>query len=236
MNDNCKKIASAVLLCATAVCASALAFDKMYNAGDKKVSKGVLPYMMNDEGMMFGPPEFALLTRITLDDVVQDRNRNYSQKFTSLLDWELIILADYLRPYIETARGDPGRPMGSKMKKNYRERLFYTLFWLKTHADFKQMEFFFGWSESSLQEDIPHVLLAICRGLENFLQWPGAVERAALAREFRGIFTGCVGVIDATEIEIQKPVPRRLQATVSTEAQGQLWYLSLLKSLRTRTQ
>jgi hypothetical protein len=171
-----------------------------------KVRKEDLPFMMNNPiyDRHREPPEGDLPTRIKIEDLFADPNRNYVHVFTSLFGWEFFSLADHLRPFIETSRSDSSKPMGDRMKKDYRSRLYYTLYWLVTKMEYRQMEFYFGWSKSQFGLDIPHVLKAIIAGLDAYVRWPSAAERAEMAQQHSGIFKDCVGIIDANEVVVNK--------------------------------
>jgi hypothetical protein len=61
-----------------------------------------------------------------------------------------------------------------------------------------------GWSESSIQEDLVHVLVAVIEGLDEHVQWPNEQLREELANQFTGIFHGCIGIADVKEYLIIK--------------------------------
>ena len=75
---------------------------------------------------------------------------------------------------------------------------------LSDDREFKKMEFDTGWSKSSIAEDIPHILLAIIEGLDDEVQWLNDEQRHALATQFDGIFSNCIGIIDVWECQINK--------------------------------
>jgi hypothetical protein len=62
-----------------------------------------------------------------------------------------------------------------------------------------------GFSKSSIQEDLVHVLEAIIEGLDEHLTWPDENCRRELAVVYTGILRGCIGVGDVKEYEIEKP-------------------------------
>mmetsp|Transcript_22569 Transcript_22569/g.37683 ORF Transcript_22569/g.37683 Transcript_22569/m.37683 type:complete len:151 (+) Transcript_22569:122-574(+) len=93
---------------------------------NEKVESDKLPYMMNNPlyKRHREPPEHPLVERIRIEDHFYDPNRNSIKVFTSLYGWEFFALADELKPFIETSRTDPTKPMGNRMKKDYRSRLY----------------------------------------------------------------------------------------------------------------
>jgi hypothetical protein len=60
----------------------------------------------------------------------------------------------------------------------------------------------FGWSKTSLQWDLEHVLHAIVEGLDDELKWPNEQRRQELANVYPGIFNGCIGVGDVKEYQV----------------------------------
>lgn len=59
-----------------------------------------------------------------------------------------------------------------------------------------------------MNDDLPHVLRAIIRVLDDEIQWPDAEERHQLATQSNGIFANIIGIVDCTEHVIQKPTDR----------------------------
>jgi hypothetical protein len=78
-------------------------------------------------------------------------------------------------------------------------RLFYALRWLSTGESFREEEFQYQYSKTSLNDDLRHVLHCVIEGLDNCVVWPDANERAKIAKETTGIMENCVGVLDCTE-------------------------------------
>lgn len=216
-------VATAVLAtCIVATVVDSFEMDKR-RLRRNKVRKMDIDFMCNNPiyDRHREPPQHPLVTRVRIEDLFSDENRNYIHVFTSLFGWEFFSLADYLRPWIETSRRDPNMPMGNRMKKDYRSRLYYTLYWLVTRSEYRMMEFYFGWAKSQFEKDIPHVLRAIIRGLQAFVQWPSAQERSAMGSTYSGIFAKCVGIIDANEVPIFKSADRVREAhTFSGKAGG----------------
>lgn len=186
-----------------------------------KVAKESLNFMANNPIYYHqGRPQFELPTRVRVEDLFYDPNRNYCKIFTSLYGWEFFTLAEKLKPFIETSRNDPTAPMGNRMKKDYRSRLYYTLYWLTTLSEWRQMEFYFGWSKAQFAEDIPHVLRAIIRALDDFLEWPTQEEREMMCQVNEGIFKNCVGIIDASEKFVVKSKNKTRENSTYSGKQG----------------
>jgi hypothetical protein len=61
-----------------------------------------------------------------------------------------------------------------------------------------------GWSKTSLQRDLEHVLHAIVEGLDDELKWPDEEHRQELANFYPGFFNGCIGVVDVKEYQVVK--------------------------------
>jgi hypothetical protein len=60
-------------------------------------------------------------------------------------------------------------------------------------------------AKSSVQEDLFHVLTAIVEGLDEHLSWPDENHRHELDVTFSWHLSGCIGVCDVKEYEIEKP-------------------------------
>lgn len=157
------------------------------------------------------PPIFNLKEAYGLIELIKDPSRQYFQIFTSFCVWEFVFLADYLKSYINTSRNNSQHKSSCNIKRDHYHRLYYTLFWLCTNAEYRQMEFYFGWSKHVLQLDIIHVLLAIINGLDNFIVWPNAQERLTLSTVNTGILKGCVGIVDACEFPIDKSKNKEIE-------------------------
>lgn len=114
-------------------------------------------------------PEKPLIEKSKIEDCFNDRSRKYIKIFTSMYAWEFFMLADYLRQFIETSRNNVNNPVGKTIKKDYRSRLYYTLYWLHSGCEYRMIEFYYGWSKSQVEKDIKHILKAIIRGLDNLL-------------------------------------------------------------------
>jgi hypothetical protein len=87
----------------------------------KKVRKEFLPFMANNE--MYKrhrySPQYALVSRLSVEDLFYDPNRNYVDIFTSFYTWEFFALALHLQPYIESTRSTTEKCMGNRIKKDY---------------------------------------------------------------------------------------------------------------------
>lgn len=175
-----------------------------------KLKKFELPYMKNQP--KFKSTMQRLEKRICINDILKDPGRGYCKIFTSLEGWEFFLLADRLQTLIEASRTNSLNSSGTRMKFDHYNRLYFTLFWLATGSEYRQMEFYFGWSKSSWDKEIQHILSAIIKGLDCFLQWPNAAERFEMENRFTGIFKGCIGIVDAWETPIMKPKMRSLES------------------------
>lgn len=185
-----------------------------------KEKKKLLDFMMNKLGQSRFNPELPLENRINISDVLRDPARNYCKVLTSLYGWEFFSLADHLKPFIETSRGDINKMQGRVIRFKYFDRLYFTLFWLATGLEYYQLEFFFGWSKSTWECEIQHILKAIIRGLDHFLNWPSVEERKLMEIQHGGIFRGCIGIIDAMEHIITKPKNRSLESSTYSKKKG----------------
>lgn len=171
----------------------------------KKQRKEEMPFMMNNKlYSVIGTPTQPLMNRVNLFSLLRDPNRNYCKVFTSLYGWELIALATFLKPFIEVSRNDITIPMGNRIKFDYLHRTYFILYWLVSGAEMRQMEVLYGWSKSSIQLELNHMLNGIIRGLDLFVQWPSVEERQSMADRHTGLFKNCVGIIDASEHPIEK--------------------------------
>lgn len=151
-----------------------------------------------------------------LAELRRDPRRQYHKVFTHFNEKELHALAELLKKYILRPRQRTPwkfRRCGSVQfhrrsrppKYDHVHRLYLTLHWLVNGYAFKQMEFYYGWSKSVIQEDIRHVLCAINDGLNDVIVWPDSQKREQLASSHTGLFRGCVGIIDGTEHFVQRP-------------------------------
>eukprot|EP01040_Poterioochromonas_malhamensis_P006627 gene6627-7139_t len=207
-----RKILLATLL--VAVVAVVNEFDKEEEEKRRKrmkIEKEELNLMKNKFHIVLEKP-LPLECRININDVFHDPARNYCKILTSLYGWEFFALAEKLKPLIESVRGNFNQRMGHKIKFNYYNRLYFVLFWLATGLEYKQMEFFFGWSSTNWEREIRHILCCIIRGLDNFLQWPSSNERQLMADQHTGLFKNCIGIIDAMETPIRKSKNRALES------------------------
>ena len=196
----------AVAAAAAIVCLAALfIIDDDGEPAHKKKRSEDMPYMKNNALYVhLGPPEFALEKRINLASIMRDPNRNYCKVFTSMEGWEFFRLAEHLKPHIEVSRSDRRKSVGNRIKYDFYHRLYFVLHWLVTGLEYKQIEAFYGWSKSAVQLELVHMLQAIIHGLDSFLKWPDAAERAIMASQYTGLFKDCVGIMDAAEHPIRK--------------------------------
>jgi hypothetical protein len=70
----------------------------------------------------------------------------------------------------------------------------------------------FGWSKTSLQWDLEHVLQAIVEGLDDDLPWSDEEQRQEWANVYPGIFNSCIGIASIKEYQVVKfkdPVKER---------------------------
>lgn len=184
-------------------------------------------------------PLYPLERKEMIAQLLLDQNRNYSKTFTNLYSWELLELADLLKDKIEEPRNtiwrkkrkrnnykDPERSKKRACNHDYIHRTFFCLEWLANGCEFKKTEFYSGWSKSSLNEDIPHVLRAIVDELDDEIKWPDADERAGLARESPGIFEKCVGICDIMEHPIVKSKDSEIEHRTFSGKEGSNTYMT----------
>jgi hypothetical protein len=170
-----------------------------------------------------GPPEHRLETVDVFAKLSRDPARRYSKVLTALYIWELKALADLLETRILRPR-NPNATRQRRCKLDHQHRLFWCLRWLCSGECFRQEEFAAGWGKSSLHEDLPHVLGAIIEGLDFCIKWPNAAQRHRLANQHKGIFQGCVGVMDVTEIKCKRPKDSKEERDVySAKKSGHTW-------------
>lgn len=200
-----------ISLIATTIAVGIVALELFEDDEKGKNKRGMLEHMKNIPKLK--EPSEPLEKRIRINDFLKDPARGYCKIFTSLEGWEFFTLADHLSPSINSSRANPNNLSGSRIKFDHYNRLYFTLYWLTTGAEYRQMEFYFGWCKSSWDKEIQHVLSAIIKGLDCFLQWPNSEERAIMANRFSGIFKGCIGIIDAWETPIMKPKIKNLEST-----------------------
>jgi len=121
VNRKRRLIAACIITTSYAVVAAALEIieeDESNERSFKKQKKEFLDFMKNNQlyARHRDPPQHPLVSRIVVDDLSKDPNRNYIHVFTSLFGWEFFMLADYLKPFIEVSRSDHTKPMGNRMK------------------------------------------------------------------------------------------------------------------------
>ena len=179
---------------------------------EKKRKREVAPYKRN-VSVRSGPPETMLEPVRVLEGLLQDDNHEYLRKITHLHSWQFFLLTDRLKDLILRPRDNKqSAKVGPAVKHDHHHRLFFALKWLNDGNFHRTREADFGWSKTSLQRDLEHVLRAIVEGLDDELQWPGADRRAELANVYPGIFHGCIGVGDVKEFQVvkfQDPVKER---------------------------
>ena len=176
-----------------------------------------LPHMANtyNNRNLREHEHFPLVIKTTVADLLRDPARNYSKYLTNLYGWELLQLADHLKDKIEAnretywrqnrrRRRKTNRYRKGKCKHDYVHRLFYCLDWLANGGTMMQFEFKSGWSKSSMNEDIPHILLCIIEGLDDEIKWPDTEERTMLANLNNLVFKNCIGIADIMESPIFK--------------------------------
>jgi hypothetical protein len=82
---------------------------------------------------------------------------------------------------------------------------FFAMKWPNDSNFHRTREAEFGWSKSSLQCDLKHVLCAIVEGLDDDLQWPDVDPRAEMANVYPVFyFYFCIGVGDVKEFQVAK--------------------------------
>lgn len=179
---------------------------------EKKRKRELAPYKRN-VSLKVGPPETTLEPVRVLDDILADDNREYMRKMTHLHPWQFFVLADHLKDLIERPRTNhESVKVGPTPKHDHYHRLFFALKWLNDGNFHRTREADFGWSKTSLQWDLEHVLHAIVEGLDDELKWPNEQRRQELANVYPGVFNGCIGVGDVKEYQVVKykdPVKER---------------------------
>jgi len=174
----------------------------------KKRKRELTPYKRNVSAR-YSRPVVALEARNCLADVLQDSDRAYMKKLTHLHEWQFFALAEILKDLIlrPRQRSDGNRPVIHRRppKFDHYHRLYFCLRWLNDGLFYRSREAETGWSKSSVQEDLVHVLTAIVEGLDGHLQWPDVDRRQELSRVFPGILRGCIGIGDVKEFQIEKP-------------------------------
>jgi len=139
-----------------------------------------------------------------LNSIFRDPGRNYIEVVAGLKGWEFFEISNHLEPFISKPR-TVDSVKKRRCKHDINHRLFFTLEWLHCGIEMRKQEFQSGWSKTSLNEDIPHVLKAISSGLNGYISWPNTQVREVWANQHQGIFSGCIGILDIMETEIQKP-------------------------------
>lgn len=150
----------------------------------------------------------------------EDDSREYCKVLTSLSLEEFEALASLLKDSIESSQTEwtennlqevHQTKRKRSCKLNYKQRLFLTLYWLHSGMPYRELEYFSGWSKSSIERDIKHVLDCILYVLDKAVSWPSRHTRNVLSNATKGIFKGCIGIVDCTEHEIAKPKNNELQ-------------------------
>jgi hypothetical protein len=140
-------------------------------------------------------PQTPLVLRPLLDIVFNDPGRSYCRTLTHFYDWEFFALAEHLKDYIQLPRGTTDEMIAEvgienipvkSCKPDDHQRLFYALQWLTSGKSFRTAEFDTGWSKTSCNADLRHVLKAVIRGLDNFVEWPSVEERYEMANQSNG--------------------------------------------------
>jgi hypothetical protein len=133
---------------------------------DKKRRREAAPYKRN-VSINFGPPETMLQPVHILEGLLQDDNREYIKKITHLHSWQFFLLSDCLKDLIERPHdNNESLKVGPTTKFDHHHRLFFVLKWLND-GNYHRTREEFGWSKSSLQCDLEHVLRAIVEGLDD---------------------------------------------------------------------
>jgi len=201
-------LVAAIVACQQLLAAVMIIFDDIptrYEARvDKKRRRELAPYKRN-VSQKVGPPETELEPFRVLDDILIDDNREYMKKITHLNSRQFFLLADRLKDCIERPRVNHASvKVGPTPKHDHYHRLFFALKWLNDGNFHRTREAEFGWSKTSLQRDLEHVLHAIVEGLDDEMKWPDEERRQELANVYPGIFNGCIGVADVKEYQVVK--------------------------------
>jgi hypothetical protein len=194
------------------ICSYFILFDDVPTRKEKKQllkrKRELAPYKRN-VSYRYSTPLLPLEPKICLPEILQDSDRAYIKSVTHLHEWQFFELAEKLKDLIlrPRLRSDGTRPeLRRKAPKfDHFHRLFFVLRWLNDGLFYRSREVDTGYAKSSVQEDLVHVLLAIVEGLDEHLRWPDDNRRRELAAVFPGILSGCIGVGDVKEYEIEKP-------------------------------
>jgi len=98
------------------------------------------------------------------------------------------------------------------LKHDHYHCLYFALKWLNFSNYHHMREVDFGWSKTSLQWDLEHVLQAIVEGLDDDLPWSDEEQRQEWANVYPGIFNSCIGIASIKEYQVVKfkdPVKER---------------------------
>ena len=110
--------------------------------------------------------------------LMADPNRQYVKRLTHMYSWEIVELAELLKPYISaprttswrpTPKNPPGLKRGKPPKYDPINRLLFTLEWLSSGSDIIRSEIENSYSKTSCHEDLKHVLRAINTGLADHI-------------------------------------------------------------------
>jgi hypothetical protein len=201
-------LVAAIIVCQQFLAAAMIIFydhPTRYEARmEKKRKRELTPYKRN-VSLKVGPPETTLEPVRVVDDVLADDNHEYMRKMTHLHPWQFFVLADHLKDLIERPRANhESVKVGPTPKHDHYHRLFLALKWLNDGNFHRTREADFGWSKTSLQRDLEHVLRATVEGLDDELKWPNEQCKQELANVYPGIFNGCIGVGDVKEYQVVK--------------------------------
>jgi hypothetical protein len=189
------------------ICSYYILFDDVPTRKEKKLllkrKHELAPYKCN-VSYRYSTSTNRLVAKNCLPEILQDSDRAYIKSVTHLHEWQFFELAETLkdlnlRPRL---RSDGTRPeLRHKAPKfDHYHRLFFVLRWLNDGLFYRSREVDTGYAKSSVQEDLVHVFLAIVEGLDE----PDENRRRELAEVFPGILSGCIGVGDVKEYEIEK--------------------------------
>ena len=157
-------------------------------------------------------PETELQLVFPLERILNDPTRNYMKSQIGLFIEEFNALHELSRDSIERSRNSNRK---SSCKADSAHRLYFCLRWLHSGLTFLEGEFESGYSKSSLNLDLPHILKCINSALSDQIIWPTFQERAITCRN-EGIFKDCVGICDVVEDRIGKSLnPEYENATFS---------------------
>jgi hypothetical protein len=119
-----------------------------------------------------------------------------------------------LRNKIERARSDSTKPEENRMIFDHYHPI------ITMGCKYKQMEAFYEWGKSVFELEISHMLNVIINGFEIFFRWPRIEETREMCNKNSGLFKNCIGIMDASEHQIEKCKRRSIESSTYSGKQG----------------